>query len=196
MQRSPLSRQARTALAGLLGLALSACEGAPAPLLPEQAHSSRGVEQRRTADLNRQLAALRQATAAFHDFDRAKEAGYGAEITPCWYHRERGAQGYHYGRPGLIGDGAVALLQPELLQYEPKRGGGMRLVGVEYIVPAADWKGESPPALLGQEFHLNARLGIYALHVWLWRDNPDGMFADWNPAVSCEHAAVSEDRVP
>ncbi len=55
---------------------------------------------------------------------------------------------------------------------------------------------KTPPALLGQVFHYTPspnRYGIpafHALHVWAWRDNPNGMFADWNPRVSCaEHAA-------
>ena len=27
---------------------------------------------------------------------------------------------------------------------------------------------------------------FYELHVWAWRDNPNGAFVDWNPRVSCE----------
>jgi hypothetical protein len=25
----------------------------------------------------------------------------------------------------------------------------------------------------------------YDLHVWLYQANPDGVFASWNPSVSC-----------
>jgi len=25
----------------------------------------------------------------------------------------------------------------------------------------------------------------YDLHVWLWKHNPAGMFAEWNPGLSC-----------
>ena len=188
--------QTRIALVALLGLTLSACESASAPLVPEQALFSKGKDQRGGAMLNQQLAALRQATAPFHNFDKAVEAGYEVEITPCWYHRELGGQGYHYGKPTLIEDGAVALLQPEILMYEPQKNGTLRLVGVEYIVPVDAWRGKSPPELLGQEFHRHPVLPIYALHVWLWRHNPEGMFADWNPMVSCKHAAEAEDRAP
>jgi hypothetical protein len=25
----------------------------------------------------------------------------------------------------------------------------------------------------------------YVVHAWIWRHNPSGMFADWNPNVKC-----------
>jgi hypothetical protein len=42
-------------------------------------------------------------------------------------------------------------------------------------------------------FFRNDAAGLYLLHVWLWRSNPSGLFADWNPNVSCRHAAESQD---
>ncbi len=191
-----LSRRAAFAVAALLGLMLSACDNSPAVMAPEEAAFSHTINQLRTAEFNQQLAALRRLTAPFHNFEKAVEAGYGVQITPCWYHRELGAQGYHYGNPALITDGTVSLLEPELLMYEPQRNGQLRLVGVEYIVPIALWQGEDPPSLLGQEFHRNEALGLYALHVWLWRHNPAGIFADWNPMVSCRFAEEAQDRAP
>jgi hypothetical protein len=84
---------------------------------------------------------------------------------------------------------------PEALIYEVKSGRA-RLVGVEYIVPVEAWRpaeGEPPvPVLEGQVFHFNEspnRFGLpafYELHVWAWRNNPKGTFADWNPQVSCD----------
>lgn len=76
--------------------------------------------------------------------------------------------------------------------YEPQTGGHMKLVGMEYIVPLAAWQGTTPPVLLGQQFTQHATLPIYKLHIWLWRNNPQGTFADWNPKVSGESAAESE----
>ncbi len=78
--------------------------------------------------------------------------------------------------------------------YEPGPGGHYRLVGMEYIVPIDAWEGEDLPSLLGQEYHPNENLGLYTLHLWLWRDNPNGLFAAWNPKVTCEYAEESEDR--
>ncbi|MDT8305926.1 MAG: hypothetical protein RRC07_08325 [Anaerolineae bacterium] len=43
----------------------------------------------------------------------------------------------------------------------------------------------APPAILGQSLHLNEALGVYVLHAWIWLGNPAGVFADWNPNVSC-----------
>lgn len=74
------------------------------------------------------------------------------------------------------------------------RDGRTQLLGVEYIVMAAAWDAgnPSPPTLMGQVFHYNGspnRYGLpayYELHVWAWRENPRGMFVDWNPQVTCE----------
>jgi hypothetical protein len=174
---------------------VAACDSPPAPFSVEEPIQAPRADAPRAPVLDQSLAALRRATAPFHNFELADQAGYGAQITPCWYHRELGAMGYHYGNPGLI-DGTVSLLEPEILMYEPGPAGHRRLVGMEYIVPIAAWEGATPPSLMGQEFHRNDALGIFALHVWLWRMNPRGLFADWNPTVSCEHAAESEDRTP
>ena len=107
---------------------------------------------------------------------------------------EEGAIGVHFVNFALV-DGKPEVKAPEALIYEVKNGRA-RLVGVEYIVPVAAWNpaaGEPPvPVLEGQVFHFNDspnRFGLpafYELHVWAWRDNPNGAFADWNTGVSCE----------
>jgi len=155
----------------------------PQGLRQSEAGSQAGL----SAEVNRQLAAVRNVTAPFHDLDKAVEAGF-VPITPCLAEPGSGAQGYHYAIPSRI-DGSVELLEPELIQYEPQRNGSLRLVGVEYIVPLTAWNEAEPPELLGQHFHVNEAFGIYALHVWAWRHNPSGLFADWNPKVTCEFAA-------
>jgi hypothetical protein len=144
------------------------------------------------SDLNKQLAALRRATAPYHNMDKAKDAEYATQLTPCWYHGNSGAMGYHFGNPVWI-DGKVDLLVPEALMYEPGKNGQYRLVGMEYIVPIDAWEEDDPPSLLGEEFMKNDLLGLYTLHVWLWKNNPNGMFSAWNPNVSCEYADESED---
>lgn len=137
---------------------------------------------------------VRAATATYHDLSAAAADGYIA-ITPCWYHGPNGgAMGYHYGRPDLIEDVAVELLRPEALMYEPKPDGTMEFVGVEYIVPIAAWQGPQPPSLLGREFFRDEGLGLFTLHIWHVRENPQGAFSSWNPNVTCAHAAESEDR--
>ena len=180
------SRNLHTLCAAAAAVALGAC-GAEAPSLSGDASAVHGAR----GELDAALAQLQRATAPYHDFDAAVRAGYGTRITPCWTHRTQGAMGYHYGNPALI-DGTVDLLQPEVLMYEPQPGGHLRLVGLEYIVPIEAWQGAAPPTLLGHEFHPHSFLPIYKLHVWLWRANPSGIFADWNPKVSCDFAAETE----
>ncbi|HEU4697590.1 MAG TPA: hypothetical protein VFS40_00260, partial [Gemmatimonadales bacterium] len=67
--------------------------------------------------------------------------------------------------------------------------GQLRLVGVEYVVPRDLWTSPEKPRLFGRELQPNG-FGLFALHVWLWRDNPseEGIYADWNPTVSCRYA--------
>jgi len=146
-----------------------------------------------------QLAQLRQVTAKFHEIDVAKQAGYSTQITPCWAHHSAGGMGYHFGNTNLF-DATVDLLNPETVIYEPQAGGHMRLVGMEYIVPLDAWAGaghhlndpNDVPQLLGQKFTRHSFLPIFKLHIWLWKANPSGTFADWNPKVSCQNADASE----
>ena len=132
---------------------------------------------------NKDLAALRRVTAPFHDFGKAVAAGWSTQITPCMAGPD-GGMGFHYGNTALI-DGSVRVEEPELLLYEPEANGRLRLVAVEYIVPLSAWTSPEPPRLFGQDFHVNAAFQIWALHAWVWKDNPSGMFADWNPQVTC-----------
>src|SRR5262245_18698287 len=142
-----------------------------------------------------QLVELRKVTARFQNLEEAKQAGYNAQITPCWAHHAAGAMGYHYGKPALL-DANVDLLEPEVVMYEPQAGGNMRLVGMEYIVPLAAWQSaghdlndtNDVPELLGQRYTRHSFLPIFKLRIWLWRRNPTGVFADWNPKVSCANA--------
>jgi hypothetical protein len=107
---------------------------------------------------------------------------------------EEGAMGVHFVNFSLV-DGKPEADRPEALIYEVKNG-RLQLVGVEYIVPVDAWRpedGEPPvPVLEGQVFHFVEspnRFGLpafYELHVWAWRDNPNGTFADWNTRVSCD----------
>lgn len=138
------------------------------------------------AELNKKIAAVREVTAPFHRIEAAIEAGWSEELTPCLEHPDEGGMGYHYANPDLIND-EWNILEPEALLYEPQKNGRLRLVGVEYIVPFDEHPEDAdPPVLFGQEFHQNFEADIWALHVWVWRNNPSGMFADWNPMVSCK----------
>lgn len=140
-----------------------------------------------TAAVDKDIAALQKATAKFHSFETAKAAGWSEQITGCMSDSTAGGMGYHFGNPKLI-DGKVRADEPELLVYEPEKNGRLRLVAVEYIVPFGAWSWEEPPKLFGRSFSRNMAFGIWALHAWVWENNPSGLLSDWNPRVSCAYA--------
>lgn len=141
---------------------------------------------------------VREGTALYRDPNVAMGAGYGSTGS-CVSGPQAGAMGVHFANPALIGDPALDPRNPELLIYE-QRGGRMRFVGVEFLVIAEAWHAANPapPVLMGQHFHYVGapnRYGLppfYELHVWAWRDNPNGAFVDWNTAVTCEDYAGDE----
>jgi hypothetical protein len=127
-------------------------------------------------DLNR----VRQATAQFHDLSHAMHAGY-TKFLDCMDDGQSKGMGQHYVRSDLLADnGALDATTPEALVYD-ESSGTPRLVAVEYVVPGAPT--DPPPHLLGQTFTYLDSLGVWKLHFWIWRDNPDGIFKDFSPAV-------------
>jgi hypothetical protein len=128
----------------------------------------------------------------FHPSD-ARSAGY-EPFLGCVTGPDQGAMGIHYVNGALL-NGELYADQPQALIYEPV-GNRFRLVGVEFIVDAATWlknHNGTPPVLEGQVLQLVAapnRFNLptfFELHVWAWRDNPNGAFVDWNTRVTCEH---------
>jgi hypothetical protein len=139
---------------------------------------------------------VRRATARYRDIAVAIGEGW-VPGTPCVTGPNAGAMGVHFVLPARIGDGVLNADEPEALIYEPLPSGALRLVGVEFIVPADAWTTQNPnagpPSLDG---HLTNYVGapnryglpaFYELHVWAWEKNPDGNFVDWNTMVSCDH---------
>jgi len=91
--------------------------------------------------------------------------------------------GVHYIDQALLDD-QVDITKPEALVYELDAAGHIAgLVAHEYIVPIDAWHSSTPPELLGMPFHKHPTLPLWVLHAWLWKDNPAGVFQDWNPAV-------------
>lgn len=181
----------RRSLTLSLACVLVACEQSPDPLaaVPTAArHDAPHEMVALSPTVERDIAQLRATTAPFHRFEAAAEAGWGTQITGCFSDPALGGMGFHYGNVALI-DGQVDELEPELLLYEPQKNGRLRLVAVEYIVPFTAWTGAEPPRLFDQSFHRNEAFGLWVLHVWHFRHNPSGIFADWNPTVSCDFAA-------
>lgn len=146
-----------------------------------------------------ELAAVRRATAQFHRVEAAIAAGYelgyvngdGARIIDgCIAHpMGAGAMGYHYFNKALIDDLVVDVLKPEGLVYASSPSGQLKLVAVEYVVPGPNSNPSGPavaPTPFGMGMHiLVPQVGFHTLHAWIWSHNPAGMFAHWNPEVTC-----------
>ena len=133
---------------------------------------------------------VKNATGQYLDVRNATRDGYGPFLG-CVSGSDHGAMGIHYVNPSLL-NGTIDATHPQALIYEPSNR-QMRLVGVEFITDAATWleNNSSPPVLEGQVFLLvdsPNRYNIpsfFELHVWAWRDNPQGPFVDWNNHVTC-----------
>lgn len=107
----------------------------------------------------------------------------------------KGAMGIHF--VNLTIKGPLDPMKPNVLIYEPKDG-KLNLVAAEWLVPLAVAK--ERPELFGQKFlgpmegHeplIPREFHHYDQHVWLFKDNPEGMFSATNPNVSCEDAEFS-----
>ena len=141
--------------------------------------------------LSPELQAVRAAVARFHSVDQALAAGY-VPGSPCEA-SPAGGMGFHYINPALFAPG-VDPLQPEVLLYAPGADGSLKLVGVEYFAIDADQDlatSSDRPSLFGRGFDgpmpgHNPQMPVhYDLHVWVAEANPAGVFAPWNPAITC-----------
>jgi hypothetical protein len=127
---------------------------------------------------------VRKANDRFKDVNVAVKEGYGP--IPCASGVNGGAMGVHYVNGDYLKDDVTDIAKPEAVMYEPKPDGSMQLIAVEYIA----FKG--PASLEGHLFNYASapnRYGLdqfYELHVWAWKPNPAGTFADMNPDVSCD----------
>jgi hypothetical protein len=177
----------------LVAVTLAACqaEEAVAPQAVHQHPAAVKVDEVHPAE----LAALRRAIGPYHNVKAAERGGWNFVIPnldgSLCFESSAGGMGFHYADPALIGDGVVDAGKPEALLFEPQKNGRLRLVAVEYLVPIALWTGAEPPRLYGREFPEVPGFGVYGLHVWIGKENPEGLFTAYNPTVSCAYAAAT-----
>jgi hypothetical protein len=140
------------------------------------------------------LKIVRESTERFRDVSAAEAEGYRL-MFGCVSGPEYGAMGLHYVNMSLVLDGELDPTRPEIVIYEPVRNGRPRLIGADFLIFADAWHAKNPdttPELMGQLLHLFEapnRFGLppfYTLHVWAWRENPTGAFANWHAKVSCD----------
>lgn len=137
--------------------------------------------QASNGDDERAVAGVRQATDTFHDLGQAGHAQY-SPLLDCFDLPGVGGMGQHYADTSRF-DATIEANRPEALVYEVDRN-RLQLVAVEYIVPWSSWVSSDPPRLFNHDFTSVTSLQIWALHAWIWRPNPLGMFANYNPRVS------------
>ena len=163
--------------------------------IPADAHDE--ATERTTAELHsrddagRSLAELRRTLAPYKDVDNALADGF-VPVSGCT-ESPAGAMGVHFLNPAR----ATAPVDPEnpsILVYLPTADGGYELVAAEWFQADVDQDVDTDadrPSLWGRPFDgpmLGHEAGMpvhYDLHVWLFRTNPAGVFAPWNPSVSC-----------
>jgi hypothetical protein len=149
------------------------------------------------------LADLRAATSKYHKIEAAMADGY--VLGSSCVSSPDGGMGYHYVNFGLM-NGSFDPTLPEALLYEMDQNGKLRLVAIEFIVVAAPWDEENagPPMYGSKEFDdhremiivdgepVNAKGGPpfphYQLHTWVWKHNPSGLYAPFNPNVTCQYS--------
>lgn len=125
---------------------------------------------------------VREATAAYHSTSQAEADGYGDPGLPCFDSPSTNqGMGFHLVNGDLLNDGGqLSRTHPEALVYE-MHDGTLKLVAVEYIVKMSD--SAEAPTFLGQRMIPNDSLGLWTLHAWIWRKNPQSLFASYNANV-------------
>jgi hypothetical protein len=188
---APISHLIQRSVSRTVSLVLLNCLIIAAPLLAAEKPSNH-ADAHQASSQGSLVKLVRQGTRQYIDVNNATAAGYGLFLG-CVAGTDHGAMGVHYVNGTLLGNLTLDPSQPQALIYEPSNG-KMTLVGVEFILDSASWlaaNNNTPPVLEGQVFNFVGapnRFNIpsfFELHVWAWRDNPQGAFVDWNNDVTC-----------
>jgi hypothetical protein len=150
------------------------------------------AQQQLTSNQQTLLKVVRDSTARFRDVAVAESEGYSLQFG-CVTGPDSGAMGMHFVNGALVQSGVLDPTRPQIVIYEPTPDGHLRLTGADFLVIASVWDAHhsGPPELMGQLFHYFEspnRFGLpafYTLHVWAWKNNPNGAFVNWHPNVSC-----------
>lgn len=162
--------------------------------------TSAQVPQSGRPRLSPELAAVRTALDKYQDPVVAVREGYFSTLGCVDYPEgghgdgmmayKPGGMGVHFLNPALIGP-TLDPMKPQILIYEPV-GERLRLVAAEWFVPVAIAK--EAPSIFGtkldgpMEGHapiLPVELHHWDLHVWLWKENPNGLMHSTNSTIKC-----------
>ena len=188
--RKQASSIGRSRLAVVALMVVAACS---LPALAQHSHDSQQETSEQQRKANALVKIVRQATERFKDVSVAEKEGYQLQFG-CVSGPDAGAMGLHYVNGDIVASGVLDPTRPQIVIYEPTPDGKLKLIGADFLLFAAAWdaKNQGPPELMGQLFHYFEspnRFGLpafYTLHVWAWKDNPNGAFVNWHPKVSCQ----------
>jgi hypothetical protein len=171
---------------------------------PNTSHGQ-GLTAAPPASPSAQIEAARAALAKYSDPFAAVKDGYFSTLACIDFPNGAtdgtvvyppGAMGVHLLNPANIGP-VLDPTKPQVLIYEPV-GDKLVLAGAEWFVPV-QVAGATVPSIFGQtlagpmdghEPIMPVSLRHYDLHVWLWKDNPRGMFTSTNSAIKCDPKAA------
>jgi hypothetical protein len=137
--------------------------------------------------LYRELSIARQSTAKYHRIEKAIEDGY-VDINVVVQN-----MGYHFMKAENI-DGTFDPGKPPLLVYSNNSvNGKMRFVAVEYAVPYDPANPTPPAGFTGSDdvWEYDSINGLWECHAWVWYNNPDGIFSEFNPMVNVDEGDVN-----
>lgn len=124
-----------------------------------------------------ELQQARAATARYQHLKNAEKDGY-EDIETVMPN-----MGYHFMKKTIVDD-KFDIRNPEILVYNHDENGNMELVAVEYAIPIP-LSLNAPEGFTGtgDEWNYNTTFGLWLLHAWVWKYNPDGVFNPTNPDV-------------
>lgn len=140
------------------------------------------------------LATAYRVTAKYENEKAAIADGYVRTDVCMDNPRGPGSMGYHYENKSRWGSTDPA--KPTAIIYGPEKGpgGGRKLYAVEWMVSDPDQNlatAAGRPTMFGLPFdgpmpgHTTGMPKHFDLHLWAYKDNPAGLFHNWNPAVKC-----------
>jgi len=180
----------------LVGLGIFVAVLGASPLFAQQAGKS----------LTPELASVRAALDKYRDPIVAVHDGYLSSVG-CIEYPEGGQEGSMQYLPGGMGVHFLNLqfvaptldpARPQVLIYQPV-GDRLELVAAEWFVPS-ELAGPVRPKIFDMELQgpmeghkplMPEGMHHYDLHVWLWKDNPAGVFSPTNAAVTCPKSSYS-----
>lgn len=175
-------------LAWAAGLALMACGAAAAPALA-------------LPEIPDQLKPVREALMKYQDPIVAVRDGYFSTLGCVQY--PEGGMGVHFLNVAYIGP-VPDPERPQILVYEPGPDGKLTLAAAEWLIPLATGIKERPD-LLGEPFQgpmagheplMPDALFHYDLHVWMFKDNPAGLYSPTNPDIKCSGPYIANETAP